>query len=171
MLPAQGRLKNLRRDASNANILYHLRSRHTTRTFVCLLFLYPILGKEDDIMATAKKLPSGSWRCQVLSHTEEYSELLGNKLPEHLNPTELLAKEKFGSLSLVMIQPREENVSVNRWLLNGPQVRSKAQLLPELLNSEKHLKIIFPRGKIFFLPAQSEITGEFSEITFHPLWI
>lgn len=24
-------------------------------------------------MATAKKLPSGSWRCQVLSHTEEYT--------------------------------------------------------------------------------------------------
>lgn len=94
---------------------------------------------------------------------------LEKKMHNMLNPTELLAKEKFGSLSLVMIQPREENVSVNRWLLNGPQVRSKAQLLPELLNSEKHLKIIFPRGKIFFLPAQSEITGEFSEITFHPL--
>lgn len=29
--------------------------------------------KEGDIMATAKKLPSGSWRCQVLSHTEEYT--------------------------------------------------------------------------------------------------
>lgn len=27
--------------------------------------------KEDDIMATAKKLPSGSWRCQIYSHTEE----------------------------------------------------------------------------------------------------
>ena len=24
-------------------------------------------------MATAKKLPSGSWRCQVYSHTEEIS--------------------------------------------------------------------------------------------------
>lgn len=30
-------------------------------------------NKEGDIMATAKKLPSGSWRCQVLSHTEEYT--------------------------------------------------------------------------------------------------
>ena len=27
--------------------------------------------KEDDFMATAKKLSSGSWRCQVYSHTEE----------------------------------------------------------------------------------------------------
>lgn len=36
-----------------------------------VVFLYPILGKEDDIMATAKKLPSGSWRYQVYSHTEE----------------------------------------------------------------------------------------------------
>lgn len=26
--------------------------------------------KEHDIMATAKKLPSGSWRCLVYSHTE-----------------------------------------------------------------------------------------------------
>ena len=40
---------------------------------LCVVFLYPILRKEDDIMATAKKLPSGSWRCQVLSHTEEYT--------------------------------------------------------------------------------------------------
>ena len=137
---------------------------------LCVVFLYPFLKerKEDDIMATAKKLPSGSWRCQVLSHTEEYSELLGNKCTP--NQTELLEKEKFENLSPVTIQPREENVSVNRWLLNGPQVRSKTLLFPNLLNSERHLKIIFPHGKIFFLPAQSEITGEFSEITFHPLW-
>lgn len=42
---------------------------------LCVVFLYPFLKerKEDDIMATAKKLPSGSWRCQVLSHTEEYT--------------------------------------------------------------------------------------------------
>ena len=24
------------------------------------------------LMATARKLPSGSWRCQIYSHTEEY---------------------------------------------------------------------------------------------------
>lgn len=72
-------------------------------------------------------------------------------------------------LQLHSMDVKELRKAYNRWLLNGPQVRSKAQLLPELLNSEKHLKIIFPRGKIFFLPAQSEITGEFSEITFHPL--
>ena len=109
------------------------------------------------------------WQLQRNYH-QDHGGVRFSLIPKNkLNPTELLAKEKFGSLSLVMIQPREENVSVNRWLLNGPQVRSKAQLLPELLNSEKHLKTIFPRGKIFFLPAQSEITGEFSEITFHPL--
>lgn len=35
------------------------------------VFLYPFYEQEDDIMPTAKKLPSGSWRCLVYSHTEE----------------------------------------------------------------------------------------------------
>jgi len=34
------------------------------------VFFIPIF-KEDDTMPTAKKLPSGSWRCLVYSHTEE----------------------------------------------------------------------------------------------------
>ena len=35
-----------------------------------LSFLYPKL-KEDDIMATPKKLPSGQWRTQVYDYTDE----------------------------------------------------------------------------------------------------
>ena len=35
------------------------------------VFFILILLKEDDTMPTAKKLPSGSWRCLVYSHTEE----------------------------------------------------------------------------------------------------
>lgn len=73
------------------------------------------------------------WQLQRNYH-QDHGGVRFSLIPKNtLNPTELLAKEKFGSLSLVMIQPREENVSVNRWLLNGPQVRSKAQLLPETL--------------------------------------
>ena len=30
-------------------------------------------------MATAKKLPSGSWRCQIYSHTEETFDVPGPK--------------------------------------------------------------------------------------------
>ena len=111
------------------------------------------------------------WQLQRNYH-QDHGDVRCSLIPKSTpNQTELLEKEKFESLSPATIQPREENVSVNRWLLNGPQVKNKALLLPDLLNSEMHLKIIFPRGKIFFLPAQSEITGEFSEITFHPLWI
>ena len=54
-----------------ANILYHLRGSHAIGTyFRWLLFLYTFLRRKR-IMATAKKLASGSWRCQVYSHTEE----------------------------------------------------------------------------------------------------
>lgn len=34
-----------------------------------IIFILKI--RKDDIMSKAKKLPSGSWRCQVYSHTEE----------------------------------------------------------------------------------------------------
>src|SRR5699024_2589762 len=53
-----------------ANILYHLRRQPASGTDV-LAGCYFYTQKEDDLMPTAKKLPSGSWRCQVFSHYEE----------------------------------------------------------------------------------------------------
>lgn len=64
---------------SHTKVLYHLRDSHASGTyFRRLLFLYAKTNvrrrtgnrKEDDTMPTAKKLPSGSWRCQIFSHYE-----------------------------------------------------------------------------------------------------
>ena len=75
-------------------------------------------NKEGDIMATAKKLPSGSWRCQVLSHTEEYTK-----------PDGTIGKEKSGNLLLVMIQLKEASGSASKWLPNGPPAKNSTPLL------------------------------------------
>lgn len=74
MLPAQGRLRSPKRYSFDKTYCI-IFGDSTQAERLCVVFLYPFLKerKEDDIMATAKKLPSGSWRCQVLSHTEEYT--------------------------------------------------------------------------------------------------
>lgn len=43
-----------------------------------LAVIFIPIFKEDDTMATAKKLPSGSWRCLVFSHYEYVTEKDGN---------------------------------------------------------------------------------------------
>ena len=48
--------------------MYHPREQLASEISLAVIF---IPKKEDNAMATAKKLPSGSWRCQVYSHTEE----------------------------------------------------------------------------------------------------
>lgn len=52
-------------------------------------------------MATAKKLPSGSWRCQVYSPTEEFPQPDGN-----------IKRNVFTNLSPVTILHQKESANV-----------------------------------------------------------
>ena len=53
------------------NIVSSSDSLRNRNMFSMAVIFIPKYRKEDDFMATAKKLSSGSWRCQVYSHTEE----------------------------------------------------------------------------------------------------
>lgn len=53
------------------NIVSSSGSLRNRNMFSMAVIFIPKYRKEDDFMATAKKLSSGSWRCQVYSHTEE----------------------------------------------------------------------------------------------------
>lgn len=56
-------------------IIYSVSSSETARKRENALAVIFIPKKEDNTMATAKKLPSGSWRCQVYDYTDENGKL------------------------------------------------------------------------------------------------
>ena len=97
-------------------------------------------------MATAKKLPSGSWRCQVLSHTEEYTK-----------PDGTIGKRKIRK-SFTCDDPTKRGKRLCEQMA-AEWAASKEQSLSCLLNhlhSEKLWRIISLPEKISYLHAQSE---------------
>ena len=63
-------------------------------------------------MATAKKLPSGSWRCQVFSHFEE-----------QIQPDGTVKKKRIYK-SFTCDDPQEGNENVRQKPLHGRRIRN-----------------------------------------------
>lgn len=69
-------------------------------------------------MPTAKKLPSGSWRCLVYSHTEEIT-----------NPDGSIKKKRIYESFTSNIPGPKASVSQNRQRLSLPQTKINAAIL------------------------------------------
>ena len=69
-------------------------------------------------MPTAKKLPSGSWRCLVYSHTEEIK-----------NPDGSIKKKRIYESLRAIYRVQKASVSQNRRRLSLPQTKINAAVL------------------------------------------
>lgn len=71
--------------------------------------------KEDDFMAVAKKLPSGSWRVQVFSHYEYVQK-----------PDGTTTKSAYMNLLLATIHLPEVEERSNKWQRNMLQIKKES---------------------------------------------
>ena len=90
------------------NIVSSSGSLRNRNMFSMAVIFIPKYRKEDDFMATAKKLSSGSWRCQVYSHTEEV-----------IQPDGSVKKKRIYKSFTCATPGAKGNGNVKEWLRSG----------------------------------------------------
>lgn len=115
--------------------LYHLREQPASEFSLAAIFIH--FFKEDATMAKAKKLPSGSWRCQVYDYTDEngkrhYQSFTGKtkREAEHLAAEYANTKQK---------RPEILKVTVGKALDNYIEIKSNV-LSPSTIRGYRALR-------------------------------